>query len=316
MPGGDVGARGAQPRAANAAERVLAALRRHELARLLRLRARAEDARGPDAALRARLLTHYELDLAALLNDLERAELEAAAEARRLSTRGTVGELRARLWLDGAVSEAGGDTYVGTAFQPVPIVLRGKLVALGEGTGLSPPADAWPRPVPPAVGSPVVVDEPEDLDELLARADRLLGVRLGAGGRDKGALGAKVAALLGVSERGHSEPDWRGEVEIKTVPVVRDRAGWWRVAEDPAVSMEQASPLAKLRRVLWVARVADEKDSPILSWYYDERDARVDDLVASCLHTRPKGGAGARTRGWYLHKRFFTQSGFLRSLNG
>ena len=272
----------------------------------------------PDASLRARLARRYELDLASLLNALTRAELDTAALRRSLSITGSVGELRARLWLDGARAESGGAPVLGSPVQPMPIVLRGKLVHLGDGSGMSPPSSAWPRPVPPEAMAAMGEDEPEDLDELLARADRLVGVRLGAASRDKGALGAKVAALLGVREQGQPEPDWRGEVEIKVVPVVRDRAGWWRVAEDPAVSMETAAPLAKLRRVLWFARIADADtgDSPILSWFYQERDARVDGLLSTHLHTRPKGGAGATTRGWYLHKRFFIESGFLRSING
>jgi hypothetical protein len=310
---------GVRPRAANAAARLVQALDRPALARLVRAEGVDRDlGRLPDGQLRAKLVARYELDLASLLNDLERPELEAASRARELATRGSVGELRAALWLDGAAAEAGGDELLGSRLQPVPIVLRGKLVTLGEGSGLWPHAPAWPRPVPPAPQPPPREDddEPDDLDELLARADRLIGVRLGRPSRDKGAFGAKVAALLGVRERGHPEPDWRGEVEIKAVPVVRDRAGWWRVVEDPAVSMEHASPLAKLRRVLWIARVADAGDSPVLSWYFQERDAHVNELVAKYLHTRPKGGAGARTRGWYLHKRFFTESGFLRSLNG
>jgi hypothetical protein len=160
------------------------------------------------------------------------------------------------------------------------------------------------------------VDEPDSLEELLDNADGLLGVRFGSGTRNKGAFGTRIAEHLGVIETGVSEPDWRGEVEIKTVPVIVDRSGWWRVKEDPAVSMETMTPLAKLRKVLWIARVADRDDSPVLSWYYQEADENVLDLFERCLHTRPKGGAGATTRGWYVHKRFFTDSGFLRSLNG
>ena len=159
-------------------------------------------------------------------------------------------------------------------------------------------------------------DEPDTLEDLLARADTLLGLRLGPAGRDKGAHGARIAALLGVRERGEAEPDWRGEVEIKTVPVVRDRSGFWRVKEDPAVSMESVPAPSKLGRVLWIARVADAADSPVLAWFYQERDARLADLQRAHLHTRPKGGAGATTRGWYLHKGYFAACGFLRSLNG
>ena len=57
-------------------------------------------------------------------------------------------------------------------------------------------------------------------------------------------------------------------------------------------------------------------ESPILSWYYQEWDPVVARLARRCLHTRPKGPAGAQTRGWYLPKRFFAGSGFLVTLNG
>jgi hypothetical protein len=159
-------------------------------------------------------------------------------------------------------------------------------------------------------------DEPECLEDLLERASALIGVPLPARGRDKGAYGAAIAALLGITERGYSEPDWRGEVEVKSVPVVRDRSGFWRVKEDPAVSMEGARPIAKLRRVLWIARIADGEQSSVLSWFYQELDSSVWPLVSRYLHRRPKGAANATTRGWYLHKHFFVESGFLRSLNG
>lgn len=233
-----------------------------------------------------------------------------------LPTSGSVGELRARLWLHGAERETAGMPEEATEHQPVPIVLRGKLVHLGRERGISPPARSFPRPIPPAVSFAPAETEPDSVEELLDVAERLIGARLGRRGRDKGAFGSRIAHLLGVREQGHPEPDWRGEVEIKTVAVVRDRSGWWRVKEDPAVSMEHAAPLAKLQRVLWIARVADDAESPVLSWYYQEWDAVIAELVAAHLHTRPKGGAGATSRGWYLHKRFFIDSGFLRSLNG
>jgi hypothetical protein len=170
-----------------------------------------------------------------------------------------------------------------------------------------------PCPLGPAIDR---LDEPDTIEDLLARATLLVGVRLGARSRDKGEYGARIAALLGVRERGHSEPDWRGEVEVKTVPVVRDPGGLWRVSEDPAVSMADVAPESKLGRVLWVARVADDASSPILSWYYQEWDPVVAALARRCLHTRPKGPAGTQSRGWYLHKRFFAGSGFLVTLNG
>ena len=80
--------------------------------------------------------------------------------------------------------------------------------------------------------------------------------------------------------------------------------------------METASPIAKLSQVLWVARVADCSESPVLSWYFQVWDSALAKMVAQHLHRRPKGGAGATTRGWYLHKQFFVDSGFLATLNG
>jgi hypothetical protein len=179
-----------------------------------------------------------------------------------------------------------------------------------------PPAPSWPRPVPPAVAPPPAADEPDTLEELLARATALVGVRLGADRRDKGAHGLALAALLGVAERGHAEADWRGEVELKSVPVVRDRSGLWRVKEDPAIAMADVDPRPKLGRVLWLARVADAPDSPLLSWYYQELDAELAALADAHLHLRPKGPRGTSARGRYLHKGYFLASGFLASLNG
>jgi hypothetical protein len=212
--------------------------------------------------------------------------------------------------------EAGGDELLGSAVQPLPVILGGKLVHLGPMRGAAPPTEELPRPIPDPLVEPTGVAEPDTIEALLERATELIGVQLGERGRDKGEYGARIASLLGVEESGFSEPDWRGEVEIKTVPVVRDPAGWWRVKEDPAVSMLGASPIEKLRRVLWVARVADDSSSPILSWYFQEWDGSVAELVERYLHTRPKGPRGTSNRGWYLHKRFFVDSGFLKSLNG
>jgi len=141
-------------------------------------------------------------------------------------------------------------------------------------------------------------------------------VRLPARGRDKGAWGAAAAALLGVVERGHDEPDWRGDVEVKTVPVARDRSGRWRVTEDPAVAMFGAQPLGKLRRVLWLVRAGVGDGATLLSWYFVEWDAEVARLVRRDLHTRPKGPRGTDQRGWYLHKRFFVDAGLYPTLNG
>jgi hypothetical protein len=266
--------------------------------------------------LRRRLVRRYELSLARLLNSLRKPELETLAEDCKLSTSGSAGELRARLWLYGARLEAGSERWLGAPWQPVPIALSGKLEYQGPIRGLCPRCDSMPRAVPEPVSEPEAIGEPESLEDLLDRASRLVGIRLGRRGADKGIYGTRIAELMGVQEHGFAEPDWRGEVEIKTVPVVRDRAGWWRVKEDPAISMEGVDPRLKLERVLWIARVADEEDSPILSWYYQEWDAAVARWAHRYLHQRPKGGAGTTAKGWYLQKRFFLVCGFLRSLNG
>lgn len=332
----------------NAAVQFASALPRSSLARILRIRRRAFDRvrrdgfesarrdrdesarRGIDPARRDAIdravregdldraaRTAFELDLVGLLNAARREDLEGMAAALREPPTGSIGDLRVRLWRRGAELEAGGPSELGRPWQPVPHVLGGRLVHLGPQRGAAPPARRLPRPVPPPpLDAEPADDEPETIEDLLERATTLLGTRLGTAGRDKGEFGARVARLLGVRERGHAEPDWRGEVELKTVPVVRDRGGLWRVKEDPAVSMDGVAPESKLGRVLWIARVADAPDSPLLSWYYQEWDALVADLARRALHTRPKGGAGDRTRGWYLHKRFFARSGFLLTLNG
>lgn len=271
---------------------------------------------GAGSDLRSAVSDRFATDLAAFLNALQRAELDDVATSLAIDNAGSIGQLRARLWIAGAVLEAGSREHLGSPVQPVPVVLAERLRYQGSTRGLWPPAPAWPRPIPPVAPTPRPGGEPGDLVALLAAADALIGVRLGPRGRDKGAHGSRVEALLGIADGVDSEPDWRGVVEIKTVPVFRDRSGLWRVKEDPAVSMEAADPLAKLERVLWIARVTDEESSPILSWYYQERDPTIDELMARDLHTRPKGPAGATTRGWYLHKRFFLDSGLLASLNG
>jgi len=300
----------------NAVAQFAHAFPRPALRRALRALDRNARVNGNTERLRRGLVRRFELDLAGFLNVAVRGELEAIAESAKLEDAGSIGDLRARLWLHGAELEAGCRTLLGTRIQPLPVVLRGKLVLQGAQRGLAPDSPSYPRPIPPITTVEAIDDEPDTLEALLDRASELCGLRLGARGRDKGAYGVRIAALLGVEETGHTEPDWRGEVEIKTVPVVRDRSGWWRVKEDPAVSMETASPIAKLRQVLWIARVADGEESPILSWYYQVWDSAVAKMVMQHLHRRPKGGAGATTRGWYLHKRFFVDSGFLTTLNG
>ncbi|HSN26032.1 MAG TPA: hypothetical protein VLT45_07095, partial [Kofleriaceae bacterium] len=184
--------------------------------------------------------------------------------------------------------------------------------------GMYPRAATWPRPLPPPAPPAPPADEPDTLDELLAAADRAIGVRLGARGRDKGAWGMRAAALLGVPERGHEEPDWRGDVEVKTVPVAQEGSGLWRVVEDPAIAMAGERHLAKLQRTLWLARASVQHgdDATIVSWYLLEWDAHVAQLARRFLHLRPKGPANTDQRGIYLSKRFFAEAGMLATLNG
>lgn len=267
---------------------------------------------------RAAVVARWGGDLCGLLNALVRGELAMLAAALNLDPIGRSPALRARLWEAGAALERG-DADVPAVVQPRPIVLGGHLVVQAPPRGLFPASARWPRPLPPAVRAAVPADEPESLDELLAAAEAAIGVRLGRRGRDKGAWGMRAAALLGVVERGHDEPDWRGDVEVKTVPVALDASGAWRIAEDPAIAMlnESGVALAKLQRTLWLVRAnLPDGDATILSWYLLEADAEVARLVRRYLHVRPKGPRGTDQRGLYLHKRFFAEAGLLATLNG
>ncbi|HTR52192.1 MAG TPA: hypothetical protein VMJ10_15870 [Kofleriaceae bacterium] len=251
-------------------------------------------------------------DLCGLLNALTRGELAVLARRDARSP-----ELRAHLWQVGAELERGG-AAIPAGLQPQPVVLGGHLVVQRPPRGPYPASASWPRALPPAIAAAPPADEPDTLDDLLAAADRLLGVRLGSRGRDKGAWGVRAAALLGVVERGDDEPDWRGDVEIKTVPVARDPSGLWRVVEDPAIAMlGEAAALSKLQHTLWLARAdVDHGDATIVSWYLLASDPEVARLVRRYLHARPKGPAGTDQRGLYLHKRFFADAGLLATLNG
>jgi hypothetical protein len=272
----------------------------------------------PDLA--AAVEERYGDDLVELVNACHRDDLAALARACGLGPPAGAREpaLRAALWRWGAAFEAGSDALIGTALQPEPRLLGGRLVHHAPARGAHAAPAGWPRPLPRAVAATPPADEPETLDELLGAADRAIGVRLGARGRDKGAWGARAAELLGVVERGDDAPDWRGDVELKTVPVAREADGAWRIAEDPAIAMRGATPpLAKLQRVLWLVRapVAPD-DATILSWYLLEWDPVIARLAARYLHTRPKGPAGTAGEGWYLHRRFFAEAGLLATLNG
>ena len=280
-----------------------------------------------NAEAMARVLARWGGDLCGLLNAMTRGELVAAG--LELTThRPDIAqlrspELRVALWQAGARLERG-DSEIPANLQPRPILLGGHLVIQAAPRGAFPPSAAWPRPLPGSTAAQPPSEEPETLDELLAAADRLIGVRLGRRGRDKGAWGSRAQALLGVCERGEAEPDWRGDVEIKTVPVAREESGAWRVVEDPAIAMAGelggsggSAALAKLQRTLWLARAdVGDGDATIVSWYLLDWDPEVARLARRYLHERPKGPAGTDARGLYLAKRFFADAGLLATLNG
>jgi len=270
----------------------------------------------------ARLLARWGGDLCGLLNAMTRGELAALALRLAVPADQRSPALRAALWDRGAALERDG-VEVGPGVQPRPIVLGGHLVVQGRPRGLYPPSAHWPRAVPLAIAAAPPLGEPDTLDELLAAADRALGVRLGARGRDKGAWGLRAARLLGIVERNEREPDWRGDVEVKTVPVAREPSGLWRVVEDPAIAMAGEPALAKLARTLWLARAdlagpggPGGHDATIVSWYLLDWDPDIARLARRYLHERPKGPAGTEARGLYLHKRFFADAGLLATLNG
>jgi hypothetical protein len=264
----------------------------------------------------ARVCARWEADLCGLLNALTRGELSVLAVQLGVRAEPRSPVMRAALWERGAALERG-DADVSPAIQPRPILLGGHLVVQAQPRGLYPPSGTWPRAMPSPLAAAPPYEEPDTLDELLAAADRTIGVRLGARGRDKGAWGLRAARLLGIVERNECEPDWRGDVEIKTVPVARDPSGLWRVVEDPAIAMANEPALAKLARTLWLARSdVGRADATIVSWYLLDWDPDVARLVRRYLHERPKGPAGTDARGYYLHKRFFADAGMLATLNG
>ncbi len=257
-------------------------------------------------------------DLCGLLNAMTRGELSALATRLRLSAIGRSPDLRFAVWTRGAELERNG-VDIAAGLQPRPILLGGHLVIQAAARGMSPPSETWPRPLPAARAPAPPPEDPDSLDDLLAAADRLLGVRLGPRGRDKGAWGLRAAELLGLVEQGHGEPDWRGDVEVKTVPVAAEASGHWGVVEDPAIAMVGDHGLAKLQRTLWLARATidgEVADATIVSWYLLEWDPEVARLARRYLHERPKGPRGTQGRGLYLSKRFFADAGLLAALNG
>jgi hypothetical protein len=293
-------------------------IRRLAALRLHRFTAGASEPRGvlDVEQASARVIARWDADLCGLLNAMTRGEL--AVLAMRLGVRAALRSpvLRAALWERGAALERCG-AEISPAIQPRPIVLGGHLVVQARPRGLYPPSATWPRAMPAEAAAAPPGGEPDTLDELLTAADRAIGVRLGARGRDKGAWGLRAARLLGIVERNEREPDWRGDVEVKTVPVARDPGGWWRVVEDPAIAMADEPALAKLQRTLWLARSdVDPADATIVSWYLLDWDPDIARLARRYLHDRPKGPAGTSARGHYLHKRFFADAGMLATLNG
>jgi len=298
------------------------------LRRLAALRANRFDAwaGAPSASLvdveqaRAIVIDRWAEDLCGLLNAMTRGELAELAKRLRLvvddGSRSPA--LRCALWARGAELERAG-TEIPPGLQPRPRLLGGHLVICAPPRGLAPPAETWPRPLPEPRPLAPPGEEPESLEELLAAADRLVGVRLGPRGRDKGAWGSRAAQLLGLVEHGRGEPDWRGDVEVKTVPIARETSGLWGVVEDPAIAMVGEGTLAKLQRTLWLARATvddAEDDATIVSWYLLDYDPEVARLVRRYLHERPKGPRGTTQRGLYLSKRFFADCGLLAALNG
>ncbi len=277
----------------------------------------------------ARVVARWSDDLCGLLNACTRGELSALASELGLEVPAHARSyaLRTLLWDAGAGLERG-DHPTHARLQPVPVILGGHLVIQAPPRGLFPPSPSYPRVLPPPAPEPAVsgssgssAGEPESVDELLANATQAIGVRLGTRGRDKGAWGMRAQALLGVADHHADEPDWRGDVEIKTVPVRRDPSGLWRVVEDPAIGMLGRdggdAVLAKLQRTLWLPRADLEGgDATILSWYLLDWDADIARLARRYLHDRPKGPAGTTARGRYLGKRFFADCGLLATLNG
>jgi hypothetical protein len=300
----------------NAVAHMLARLPGSAVRRLAR-RGRAGDAFDVEEA-RAACSSRWSEDLCGFLNALSRDELGAlAGELRMPSPPQRSPDLRAALWEAGAALERRGHD-VSPAVQPRPILLGGHLVIQAAPRGMFPPSAAYPREVPSPIAPAAPREEPDSLDELLAAADRALGVRLGRRGRDKGAWGLRAEALLGVATGTDTEPDWRGDVELKTVPIAREGDhGPWRVVEDPAIGMVGEPVLAKLQRTLWLARCdLPGGDATLVSWYLLDWDVEVARLARKYLHDRPTGPAGTTARGLYLAKRFFADAGLLATLNG
>lgn len=255
------------------------------------------------------LESEFDMDLAGFLNHLNKEELFELCVACTLEKEGaSLGELRICLWKHGAALEVSRSHILQKGSQLLPVLMGERLYTLSSYESICPTN----YQCPPALG--IREGEPADLDDLLCRAHSLMGTKFSLS-KNKGVIGQQIALGLGLQEDNVAEPDWRGEVEVKSLPVVETAEGYWRPKEDPAISMETVSPLGKMQKILWMVRSSEQKRGKVLFWYYQELDAGLTRLAHKYLHTRPKGPANTDKRGWYLHKNFFFENGLLLELN-
>ena len=181
--------------------------------------------------------------------------------------------------------------------------------AAARAVSAEPPRGRAPLPPPRAAAPPA--DEPDSLDELLAAADRAIGVRLGPRGRDKGAWGVRAArAARRRRARRRRARLARRRRDQDRAGRARARSGLWRVVEDPAIAMvgERARSRSCSARCGSRAPTSTTATRRSSSWYLLEWDAAVARLARRYLHERPKGPRGTDQRGVYLHKRFFADA--------
>jgi hypothetical protein len=295
-----------------------------------RLEREGLSARGGSSACVRRLRLRYEIDLLGFLNGATVHELRALAAAVELPAEAPAGALRQRLWSWGAALERRvvGEQALGV--QPAPVLSSaGRLSlprrrAVDEGRCRRRARPAFRRATagrgrfPRRGAAPAQPSEPESLEELLARAGALLGVRLGGRDADKGAYGRRISQLLGIGPSSSQAPDWRGEVELKTLAVTRAGGARWRLKDGPAISMRSVEATAKLARVLWIVRV-DEREvagAPVLSWYYQELDADLTAALERSRHLRRRGAPARAAAAGTCGADYFEACGLLRSLNG
>lgn len=157
-------------------------------------------------------------------------------------------------------------------------------------------------------------------------AKRLKGERLapvvkwlGLSSANKGRYGRAVEVLLGLGSGDNRQaPDWRG-VEVKWVPLRRDRHGHWILRDKVFVTgdndrrgLAARDPVAKIQKVRWV--FGDYRTKQVLSTYHTE----LSRLEAALLRLSAKlGRRGPRylfrnTKGnrrgqysYYLSREFF-----------